>query len=139
MLVQCDNHGDPQLQQLGGEEQGAAQIGGIHDVDDDIGMLVLDIGAGDALFGSEGRHGVGTGKVHGDQFLFTGKASLDGSLFLVNGNTRPVADLFIAAGQSVVHGGFTGVGIACKSNSHFGFPPISIENNEQIFCERKSC
>ena len=43
---------------------------------------------------------------------------LDGGLFLVNGNTRPVADLFIAAGQCVVHGGLTGVGIACKSNSH---------------------
>ena len=123
VLVQSDNNGDAQLQQLGGEEQGAAQIGGIHDVDDGIGMLVLDVATGNALFGSEGRHGVGTGKVNGDQFQAAGISLLNGSLFLVNGNTSPVADLFIATGQRIVHGSLAAVGIARKSNSHGWIPP----------------
>ena len=43
---------------------------------------------------------------------------LDRAFFFIYGNTSPVTDLFIAAGQSVVHGGFAGIRIACKSNSH---------------------
>ena len=126
MLVQRHNHRNTQLQQLGGEKQRTAQIGGIHNVDDGIGVLVSDIGAGDALLRGKGRHGVSAGQIHGNQLLRTCVSLFNQRLFLVHGNTGPVAYLFIASGQGVVHGGFTAVGIACKSNSHFGFPPLSM-------------
>ena len=53
-LVQRDHHGNPQLQQLRGEKQAAAQIGGIHDIDNHVGMLIPDVGAGDAFLAGEG-------------------------------------------------------------------------------------
>ena len=81
------------------------------------------IGARNALFGSEGRHGVGTGKVNGDQFFFACISLLNGSLFLVDGNTSPVADLLITTGQRIIHGSLATVGIARKSNSHGWIPP----------------
>ena len=49
-FVQRHHHGDAQLQQLGGEKQAAAQIGGVHDVDQNIRMLLLNVGAGHLLF-----------------------------------------------------------------------------------------
>ena len=117
-LVQGDNHGDAQLQQLGGEEEGAAQIGGVHDVDNHIGILVLNVGAGDALFGGEGGHGVGAGQIHGNHLRTAGIGMLNGGFFLVNGYACPVADLLVAAGKGIVHGGFAGVGIAGERDSH---------------------
>ena len=35
------------------------------------------------------------------------RSLFDGVFFLVNGNTCPVADLFTASGQSIIHGGLT--------------------------------
>ena len=121
VLIQRHHNGNAQLQQLCGEEEGAAQIGGIHNVDDGIRILVSHIGAGDALFRGKWRHGVSAGQVNGNQFRFPGKGLFNQRLLLVHGHPRPVANLFIAAGQCVVHGGFPAVGIACKRNSHFGF------------------
>ena len=40
-------------------------------------------------------------------------------LFLVHGDTGPVADLFASAGQRVEHRRFAGVGVAGECNSHF--------------------
>ena len=68
-LVQGDHHGDAQFQQLSREEQTAAQVGGIHNVDDGIGVFVLYIGTGDALLRCERGHGVGAGQIHGDQIF----------------------------------------------------------------------
>jgi len=46
--------------------------------------------------------------------LFSGviNAFLYGVLFFINGNTCPVANLFIAAGERIIHCGFTAVWIA---------------------------
>ena len=117
-LIQCHHNRDAKLQQLGSKKQAAAQIGGIHNVDNGIEMLVADIGTGNALLRSEGRHGVGAGKVNGDQFPVTCIGLLDGGLLLIDGDTCPVAHLFVAARQGVVHGGLAAVGIAGKRDSH---------------------
>ena len=118
-LVQGDDHGDAQFQQLGGEEEAAAQVGGVDDVDDDIGILAFDVGAGDALFTGEGRHRIGAGQVDGDQLLTVGAECLfDGAHLFFNGDTRPVADFFVFAGQSVEHGGFAAVGVSGQRDSH---------------------
>ena len=117
-LIQGNHHGNAQLQQLGGEEQGAAQVGGIHDVDDGIGALVLNVGAGDAFFRGEGAHGVSAGQIHSDQIQIACVYFFNGCFFSVNGDTGPVANLFVAAGEGIIHGGLAGIGVACKSDSH---------------------
>ena len=120
-LVQRHHHGDAQLQQLGGKEQAAAEVGGIDDVDDGVDVLILDVGAGHVLLRSKRRHGVSTGQVHGDKLLIAGVDLLDGGFLAVNGDTGPVADLLIPAGEGIVHGGLAAVGITGKSNSHGWF------------------
>ena len=117
-LVQGNDHGNAQLQQLRGKEQAAAEIGRVHDVDDDVGVFLLHIGTGDAFLAGEGGHGVCAGKVNGDQLMIAGIGLLDRVLLLVDGNACPVADLFIAAGQCVEHRSFTGIRVASQSDSH---------------------
>ena len=118
-LVQCNHYGHAKFQKLRGKEQASAQVGSVHDVDDGIGIFILYIGAGDAFFGSKGRHGICAGKVNCDELLTSVVICLpDGMFLLVNGNACPVADFFIAAGQCVVHRGFAGVGIAGQRDSH---------------------
>src|SRR5699024_404199 len=103
-----------------------AQIGGVHDVDNDVGTLLTDIAAGDALLGREGRHGVGPGQVHRHQLQPTGVELLfDGTFFLVHRHACPVAHSLGAAGEGVVHGGFSAVGIACECNAHGDTSSIS--------------
>ena len=51
------------------QEQAAAEVCGVHNVDDHIGIFVLYVGAGDTLLTGEGRHGIGAGQVHSDLSL----------------------------------------------------------------------
>ena len=118
-LVQGDHHGDAQFQQLSREEQTAAQVGGIHNVDDGIGVFVLYIGTGDALLRCERGHGVGAGQIHGDQiFRPTAVGFLNVVLLFFNRHAGPVAHLLISPGEGVVHGGFAGVRVASQGNTH---------------------
>ena len=110
-FIQRHYHGDPQLQQLRGKKQAAAQVRGVHDIDDHIGGFLLDIAAGDALLRCEGRHGIGPGQIDRDQGLLSG-------IGLLHGHAGPVAHPLAAAGQGVIHGRFSAVGIACKCYSH---------------------
>ena len=106
-LVQSHNNGNTKLQKLSSEEKATAQIGSINNVDDNIGIFLLHVGTGDALFTGEGRHGVCAGKVNSDKLRTTCIRLFNGVFFFVYGNTSPVADLFITAGQSIVHCGLT--------------------------------
>ena len=85
-------------------------------------MLSLNVVPGDALFCRKGRHGVGTGQIHGNQFPTAGIGLFDHGFFFIHGNTGPVAHMLIAAGEGIVHGGLTGIGITCKRDSH-NIPP----------------
>ena len=129
-LVQRHDHRNAQLQQLCGKKQAAAQIGSIYNVDNRIGVFMLDIAAGDALFRGERRHGVCAGQINCDQLFPLIIHFLDRTLFFLFCNTSPVAHTLISAGQGIIHGRFTAVGIACKSNSHINF-----SSSFQIFLE----
>ena len=48
-LVQGNYNGNAQLQQLRGEKQAAAEVCGVHNVDDGVGVLMPHIRTGDAL------------------------------------------------------------------------------------------
>ena len=97
-LIQGHHHGNAQLQQLCGEEQAAAEVCGVHNVDDHIGIFVLYVGAGDALLTGEGRHGIGAGQVHSDQLLLPAVIGFfDGVFLFLYRDTRPVAHLFVPA------------------------------------------
>ena len=48
-LIQGHHHGNAQLQQLCGEEQAAAEVCGVHNVDDGVRVLMPHIRTGDAL------------------------------------------------------------------------------------------
>ena len=118
-FVQCHHQRDAQFQQLGGKEQAAAEVGGVHDVDDGIGVLMLHIGAGDAFLRGEGGHGIGPRQVHRRQLRGAGiKGFFDGAFLLFHGDPRPVADPLVAAGEGVVHSGLAAVGIARQRDSH---------------------
>ena len=85
-------------------------------------MLVPHIRTGNTLFRSKGRHGVGTGQIHRNQFFGTAEIRfLDVMFLLFYRNTSPVAHLFISPGQSFVHGGLAGVRVAGQGNSHKQF------------------
>ena len=117
-LIQRHHHGYAQFQQLGGKKQAAAEIGGVHDVDDHIRMLLLNIGAGHAFLCGKGGHRIRTGQVHRHQVLLSCIDFFDRRFLFLHRHTGPVAHLLVAARQGVVHGGLAGVGIACKCNSH---------------------
>ena len=118
-LVQSDHHRNAQLQQLGGEKQTAAEIGGIHDVDNGIRVLIANIGTGDALLRGKRGHGVGTGQIHRDQIFGPAVIGfLDGVFLFLHRHAGPVAHLFVPPGKGVVHGGLAGVRVACQGNTH---------------------
>ena len=57
----------------------------------------------------------------GDQFLAAGIILFNQGFFFIYGNAGPVANMLVAAGEGIVHGGFTGIGIAGQCNSHSFF------------------
>ena len=123
-LVERHHNGNSKLQQLRRKEQAAAQVCAVHNVDDDIRVLLFHIRACDALLACEGRHGVCAGKVYCNQLHIPRIIALFHRMFfLLNGNARPVGNLFISSGQRIVHRGLAGVWIARKSKSHLKIPP----------------
>ncbi len=120
-LVQRNDHGNPQFQQLGGEEEAAAQVGCVHDIYQHVGPLVPNILAGDAFLAGEGGHRICAGQIHGNQVLPAAGIGLsDDPLLAFHRHARPVADLFRAAGQRIVHRCFATVGVSRQCDSHTG-------------------
>ena len=118
-LIQCHNDRDAQFQQLGGKKQAAAEVGGIHDVNNDIRVLMAHIRAGNTLLRGERRHGIRAGQVYCNQFFRTATVGfLNGMFFLFHRDAGPVAHLLITPGQGIIHGGLAGVGVACQGNTH---------------------
>ena len=117
-LVQRHDDRNTQFEQLCREEQRAAEIGCVHNIDDRVRMLIANIDAGNTLFRRERRHGISAGQIYRDQLLIPGKSLFDQSFFLVYRHPCPVADLLIASGQGIVHGCFSRVWVSCKCNSH---------------------
>ena len=110
-LVEHHHHGQPQLPQLQGEVEGALQVGGIDDVEQQIRLLALDEAAGDLLVQARLLvcQGIDAGQVHQGVFLPAGSK---GPHLLVDGDPAPVPHLLAGAGQGVEQGGLAAVGIA---------------------------
>ena len=106
--VQGDDNGDAHLHDLGGQIQVALQVGGVHQVDDHVGVLVNDVVPADDLLQGVGGQGVDTGQV-GDHSVGIAPQL---ALFLLHGNAGPVANVLVGAGHGVEHGGLSAVGIA---------------------------
>ncbi len=110
--VQSQNHRNAQVDDLGGEIQVTFQIGGVHQVDDHVGLAAHEVVAGDDLLGGVGRQRVYAGQV-GDNHLFVAAVL---ALFLLNGNAGPVSHVLVGTGQIVEHGRLAAVGIAGKGD-----------------------
>ena len=108
--VQGDDHGDAQLYELEGKVEVPLDVGGVHDVDDTVGMLVQDEIPGDDLLRGVGGEGVDAGEVHHHGVL----ALFDGAFLFFDGNAGEVPDVLVAAGQAVEKGGFAAVLVACQ-------------------------
>ena len=141
--VDSHDHGDAQLDQLGGQVQVPLDVGTIDDVQDGIGLLADQIAAGDDLFQSVRRQGVDTGQVLDDDIL----RAFQLTLFLLNGNAGPVADVLVRAGQCIEQGRFTAVRVAgqCNFNTHcvsfplFGIKPLRSFQRRPCARSARSC
>ena len=124
--VDSHDHGDAQLDELGGQVQVTLDVGAINDVQDGIGLLLDQISTGDDFFQSVRRQGVDTGQVLDDDILL----ALQLAFLLLDGNAGPVADVLIRAGQIVEQGSLTTVRVAgqCNFNAHCNsFPLVTIK------------
>ena len=120
--VDGHDHGDAQLNKLGGQIKVTLDVGAVNDVEDGIGLFVDEVAAGNDLLQRVGRQRVDTGQVLNHDVVVT----LELALLLLNGNAGPVADILVRTGQAVEQGGFTAVRVACQSNfnCHVGYTPF---------------
>ena len=95
--VQRQHHGDAHLHQLQREVEVALDVGGVHDVDDAVGLLVQDEIPGDDLLRRIGPDGVNARQVHNRAVLL----APDGAGLLVHGDAGEVAHVLVGAGELV--------------------------------------
>ncbi|MPM39615.1 hypothetical protein SDC9_86249 [bioreactor metagenome] len=109
--VEGNNQRAFQFQKLDGQVKVAFDIGGVHDVDDDVGVFVNDKFTGNNFLHGVRRQGVYSGQIHnGDRIA----VHLGLALFLLHRDTGPVAYVLVGAGEGVEQRGFSAVGIARK-------------------------
>ena len=112
--VQGQHHGHPQLQQLQRQIEVALDVGGVHDVDDAVGLLVEDVVPGDDLLLGIGPQGVDARQVHHGAALFAPYFAG----FLVHGDAGEVAHVLVGAGEGVEKRGFAAILIADQGENH---------------------
>ena len=113
--VQGNNHGDAQLDKLEGKVKVPLNIGGVHNVDDAVGVLLQDKIPGDDFLRGVGGQGVNTRQVHYRRF----RVLFHLAFLLFNGDAGKIAHMLIGAGQAVKEGGFPAVLVACKGEKQF--------------------
>ena len=111
--VQGDDHGHLQAHELQGQVQVPFNIGGIHNVEDGIGLGFQDKVPGDNFFLGIGTDGVNAGQVH---YLVVG--ALDGTGFLIHSDTGEIAHMLVGAGEGIEKCGLSTVLIACQRKNH---------------------
>ncbi len=117
--VQGQHHGHPQLQQLEGQIQVPLDVGGVHDVDDAVGLSVEDEIPGDDLLLGVGPQGVDARQVHHRAVLL----APDLAHLLVHRHAGEVAHVLVGAGEGVEQSGLAAVLVAGQSEDHTRFPP----------------
>ena len=108
--VESQNHRDVQLHQLQSQIEVALQIGGVHNVDDGVRMLLHQKVTGDDLLRGVRRERVDARQIHQHSILVV----LDRTFLFFNRDAREVADVLIAAGQRIEQRCFAAVLIACQ-------------------------
>ena len=92
----------------------AFEIGGVDDVDDEVGVALHQIGAGHVLIGAAAaKQTVDAGQVDDLELLALEQG---GARPVLDGHARPVADLLAGAGQEVEQGRLAAIGIAGKGD-----------------------
>ena len=120
--VQRQHHRYPQLEQLKRQVQIALDVGGVHNVDHAVRLLIEDKIAGDDLLLRIGPQGVDAGQIHhGAAFFICDLAHL-----LIYRDTGKVADVLVGAGEGVEESRFAAVLISDECKDHFSSPSTSI-------------
>ena len=109
--IQGEHYGHIELYELHGEIEIAFYVGGIHYIDDAVGLFSKDKFARHHFFAGVRRQRIDAGEVG---YLGIGIA-FDGATLAVDGDAGKIAHMLIAAGQLVEKGGFAAILIACKS------------------------
>ena len=95
--VESYHHRDAELDELSGKIEVPLKVGAVDDVEDDVGALVNEIISGDYLLQSVRREGIDSRKVGDDDVLVI----FDAPFLLLDGDSRPVSDELVGAGERV--------------------------------------
>ena len=87
--VDGHDHGDAELDQLGGQVEVTLDVGAVDDVQDGVGLLIDEVAAGNDLLQRVGRQRVDTGQVLDHDVI----VALELAFLLLDGNTGPSARL----------------------------------------------
>ena len=120
--VQRQHHRYPQLEQLKRQVQIALNVGGVHNVDHAVRLLIEDKIAGDDLLLRIRTQGVDARQVDdGAALLVAHLAHL-----LVDGHARKVAHVLVGTGEGVEQRRLAAVLVADKRKDHADTPSTSI-------------
>lgn len=95
--VQGQNHGTAEFHELQREIHVALDVGGVDDVDDDVGVFAKDKLARDDFFVGVRRKRVDAGQIGYERFFMADNSSV----FSVNRNAGKIADVLVRPGQFV--------------------------------------
>ena len=113
--VQRQHHGDAQLDELQGQVEVALDVGGVHDVDDAVRLVVHQKIPGHDLLAGVGREGIDARQVH-----HRGLGMLaDLAVLAVHRHAGEVAHVLVGAGELVEQGGLAAVLVA-RQREHQG-------------------
>ena len=120
------------------EVQIALKIGRVNQIDNSVGAAIKQVIARNDFFGRIRRERINARKVGDDDLFVLGVLTL----FFLDGNTRPVANILVGACQVVEHRRLAAVRVAGKrnANSHclpfsrlrICQPGISLHKNPQV-------
>ncbi len=103
--VQGQHHGHVQLHQLHGQVEVPLYIGGVHDVDDALGMFPQNELPGDDFLAGIGGHGIDAREV-GDQGI---AVPSDDAVLPVHGDAGEIAHMLVGARELVEEGSLAAV------------------------------
>ena len=103
--IKCNDHGDIHLQQLHGQVQIALNVGGIHNVDYGLWLVIQHKVSGYDLLAGVRRHGINARKIRNQSVGI----SPDGAVLAVHCNARKISHVLIGSRQLVKQCGFSAV------------------------------
>ena len=107
--IQGNDHRVVHVDQFCRQVEVALQVGGVHDIDNHIRIVVFQIGPDIPFLGGIGRKGVGSRQVYDIERI----ASMhERSRLGIDGDSRIIAYVFFGAGSHIEQRGFSAIGIA---------------------------